>query len=374
MNSAAAAVSTTQSTSIVRFRPVQPPSLPFLIALLAVVAVAVVVAAASSALITIAFALAAALLTLPAVNRLEQAGIRRSVGALVVVAGCLLVFVLFTLVIVNVVVGQGPSFVAALPQALDTLRVQYEALNTPSWFRSTVDTAFGSAVQALQTADLSPLMVGLAQGVIDAAGVIVGLAVVPFFMYYVLVDQPQTKSRFYRGLPAPWRVHVDKVVEIFVHDFAEYFRAEFIVGGTVGLAIAVGVLVIGAIVGGPLGQFALLLGLVAAVLELLPSIGPVISYVPALLLAATTSPTAVILVSIYYFIVFNVESTFLVPSIEGKMIDFDRAAVLVLVAVGFGLAGIAGGILALPIAAIARDLFTYAFGTAQAESAIVADA
>ena len=60
-------------------------------------------------------------------------------------------------------------------------------------------------------------------------------------------------------------------------------------------------------------------------------------------------------------------------SIEGKIVDFDRATVLVLVAVGFGLAGIVGGVLALPVAAIARDLFAYAFRTAQAESAVVAE-
>ena len=47
---------------------------------------------------------------------------------------------------------------------------------------------------------------------------------------------------------------------------------------------------------------------------------------------------------------------------------------LVLLAVGFGLAGIVGGVLVLPFAAIARDLFAYTFRTAQAESAVVADA
>lgn len=367
---AAQLVPSTQSATIVRFRPMQAPSLPFFIALLGVVALTIILAAAWSALLTIAFAFAAALLTLPIVNRLERAGIRRSVGALLVVAAILLVFVILVGLVASVVVGQGPSFVAAVPQMLETVRAQYDSLALPVWLRSSLDSGLVMASQAVQGTDLSHLLLGVVESVIGFAGVLVGLSIVPFFMYYVLVDEPQTTSRFYRGLPAPWRVHVDKVVEIFRRDFADYFRAEFIVGATVGTAIAVGMLIIGSIVGGPLVEFALFLGLVAAVMELLPSIGPVISFVPALLLAATTSPTAVVLVSIYYFATFNIESSFLVPSIEGKIIDFDRASVLVLIAVGFALGGIVGGVLALPIAAVARDLFAYTFHTAQVESAV----
>lgn len=373
MNQTEAVLPTSATPTIVRFVPMKAPSLPVVVALLAVVAVAVIIVAAWSALITIAFALAAALLTMPIVNWLERHGVRRSVGALVVVVGVLLAFALTVLLTAGIVVNQGATFVASLPQALDTLRAGYESMVLPGWLRSGLDFALSSMRQAAQALDLSQLMLGFAQGVLGVAGLIAGLSVVPFFMYYVLVDEPQAKSRFYRGLPAPWRVHVDKVVEIFLRDFADYFRAELMVGGIMGVAITVGMLVIGAFVGGPLAEFALLLGLIAAVLELMPSVGPVISFVPALLLAAITSPTAVVLVSIYYFVIFNIESSFLVPSIEGKIVDFDRATVLVLVAVGFGLAGIAGGVLAIPVAAIARDLFTYIFQTAQAESAVVAE-
>lgn len=372
MNRAAAAPATTATPEVVGFRPMRAPSLPFVIALLAAAAVALIILAAWSALITIAFALAAALLTMPIVNWLERHHVRRSVGALIVVMGLLLAFAVLALICVGIVLDQGASFVRAVPQALDTLRADYESMVLPVWLRSGLDYALNAVGQAIASFDPTQLALGFAQGVLGVAGLIAGLSVVPFFMYYVLVDQPQAESRFYRGLPAPWRVHADKVVEIFVRDFADYFRAELMVGGIVGVAVTLGLLVIGGFLGGPLAEFALLLGLLAAVMELMPSVGPVISFIPALLLAATTSPTAVVIVSVYYFVLFNIESSFLVPAIEGKVVDFDRATVLVLVALGFGLAGIAGGVLALPVAAIARDLFAYIFRTAQAESAVVA--
>ena len=57
--------------------------------------------------------------------------------------------------------------------------------------------------------------------------------------------------------------------------------------------------------------------------------------IPALLIAITISPFAFILVLIFYLVAFQVESSILVPLIEGKVISFGPATVLFLVALGF---------------------------------------
>ena len=71
----------------------------------------------------------------------------------------------------------------------------------------------------------------------------------------------------------------------------------------------------------------------------------------------TVSPTAVVVVSVFYFIAFNIEGSILVPTFQGRMISFSGACVLVLITIGFALAGIIGAIVALPVAAIVRDIF-----------------
>ena len=58
-----------------------------------------------------------------------------------------------------------------------------------------------------------------------------------------------------------------------------------------GCPVAIGMIVIGTIVGGSLASFALLLGLIAFAMELIPQIGPIISYIPALIIALTISPS-----------------------------------------------------------------------------------
>jgi predicted PurR-regulated permease PerM len=168
---------------------------------------------------------------------------------------------------------------------------------------------------------------------------------------------------------------VDFSLDTVTYDFANYFKAELIVGTIMGAVIATGMFVIGMLTGGPNGltTFALLLGLIAFVMELLPQIGPILSYIPAAIIAITVSPLALALVSIYYFVMFNIEGSILVPAFEGKMISFSGATVLVLITMGFALAGIIGAIVALPIAAIIRDLFAHFFKKAQAESLVPAD-
>jgi len=88
------------------------------------------------------------------------------------------------------------------------------------------------------------------------------------------------------------------------------------------------------------------------------------------LIALTISPLATVLILIFYLLAFQLEGSILVPNIEGKVISFRPATVLFLIAVGFGLGGILGAILALPVAAIVRDLFTYFFDHASEESLV----
>ncbi len=126
--------------------------------------------------------------------------------------------------------------------------------------------------------------------------------------------------------PGPGEEDVRTTLDYLKRDFATYFKAELTVGAIMGVGVTIGMVVIGLICGGgPLVTFALLLGLIALVMELLPQIGPIISYIPAVLLAAVTSPLAVVLVSVFYFIAFNIEGSILVPNFEGKMLDFGGA-------------------------------------------------
>jgi predicted PurR-regulated permease PerM len=96
---------------------------------------------------------------------------------------------------------------------------------------------------------------------------------------------------------------------------------------------------------------AFMLALLAGIFDFVPVLGFILSGLPAVLLAATVSPTTVILVIGLYITYHFVENYFIGPRVYGGKLEMSNIAVLLAFAVGAELAGVIGALVALPIAA-----------------------
>ena len=101
--------------------------------------------------------------------------------------------------------------------------------------------------------------------------------------------------------------------------------------------------------------------MIAGLLELVPIIGPILSAIPAVLLAATAGPAAIIAALLLYLLIQQVENTVLVPKIQGNATSLHPAIVVFAIIIGGSLAGLIGAILALPVTAAFRDVVRYLF-------------
>jgi len=351
-----------------RFRPMPMPSMPFWVVLFASIAAVAIAITAFEVILIFGIAVALSFLLLPIVNWLDNHGWPRTAAAGVVVLVNLIIVLLLLLGIAAILVNQGIPFLESLPAYVTQLQADVAASTLPDWLKTTLDSILTSLTNAFANVDVGSVVLGFIATTVGIVISLLSLLFVPFFMLYFMRDQPKIADGFYRSVPEPWRVHVTTAIGFFKDDFVKYFKAELIVGSIVAVIVTIGCLVIGFIVGGPIGEFAFLLGLIAGLFELLPTIGPILALIPAVLLALTTSPTAVVLVLVFYFIVFNIEGSILVPLIEGEVISFRAATVLFLIMLGFALGGLIGAILALPVGAIVRDLYTYIFNHAKRES------
>lgn len=97
---------------------------------------------------------------------------------------------------------------------------------------------------------------------------------------------------------------------------------------------------------------ALVLAIIAGLLDFIPVVGFLLSLGITAVLAATVSTTAVVGVVVFYFIFNAVENYFIAPKIYGRGLELSKLAVLLAVAVGGQLGGVMGALLALPLAAI----------------------
>lgn len=362
-----AVVMPADSDAVPRFQSLKLPSAPFWVLLVGGSIGLIVLGLAASALLVFAIGTALSFFLVPVVNWLQSKGMPRVGAAILVVITLVIVSIVGLLVVSFIIVEQGVAFAKAFPSYVEEIRTGLESLDLPAWLHDTL-TAIGSALSTVAAElSVSTLVIGVVQGLLGMLGLLFSFMLLPFFLFYLLKDQPNMSANFYRNVPLPWKADVDRILTIMSSNIAHFFKAELLVGSIMFVIVSVGMVVIGTLIPGAeiLVTFALLLGLIAFVMELLPQIGPILSYIPALILSLTVGPEAVIVVSIFYFVIFNIEGSILVPTFEGKMISFSGASVLVFITIGFALAGLIGAIVALPVAAISRDVFSLFFRRAQ---------
>lgn len=304
----------------------------------------------------------------PPVRWLARRGLRRTLAILVVYIGTISALVGFLWLTLAPLVNEVLHFIENFPALADQLSGQlqrlydlYAHLQMPAAIRDWIDqiiAGVGSGGGAsLDLSWLTPLVSG--------AGSLIGAAfaylILPVFVFYLLKDRVSLTASFDRSLPGAWRFDTWAVIRSVERVFGQWVRAQLILGFAVGIFTFIGLTILSKTVDPVFGQYAILLSVIAGVLELVPIIGPIISAVPAVLLAATAGPVPVAAALGLYLLVQQVENNLLVPKIQGDAVELHPAIVMAAIIIGGSLAGLLGAILALPVTAAGRDVVRYLF-------------
>ena len=170
------------------------------------------------------------------------------------------------------------------------------------------------------------------------------LAVVVLSIYWLLFRE-RAVDWLVGFLPQGTEARVRSLFDRAEAQMGAYVRGLVLLCLTVGGLTLVGLLALGV-------PFALALAVIAAMLELLPNIGPVLAAVPAIIVAATRSPFLALAVALLYLIVQQIENYVLVPKVQERAVGLNPLATLLAVLLGATLGGVVGALLAVPIAAL----------------------
>ncbi len=166
-----------------------------------------------------------------------------------------------------------------------------------------------------------------------------------FVLAFYLAVEVESLKRLLRNLaPERYQASVIGVITRVQSKLGDWMRAQMILSGAVAVLTYVGLLIIGM-------PYALVLALLAGLLELVPYAGPVIAAVPAIFLALSLSPLKAALVLAVYVLVQQAESHFLIPKINQKFIGINPIVSIMALLLGARLGGILGILVAIPIAA-----------------------
>ncbi len=103
--------------------------------------------------------------------------------------------------------------------------------------------------------------------------------------------------------------------------------------------------------------YALPLALIAGILEAFPTIGPILSAIPAVIVALTISPTTALIVILVYTIIQLLENNVIVPKVMEQAVGLNPIVIIIAVSTGSTLMGITGALLSIPFISFLVVLF-----------------
>lgn len=175
------------------------------------------------------------------------------------------------------------------------------------------------------------------------AGIIMAftLAVMVLFL---LLDKEEIKKGFLILFPVQYREKTEFIVATISKKVGGYVRGELLLMLAVGVLSTISLAVVGI-------KFAFLLGLIAGLLEIVPIVGPILSAVPAVIVALADNPWLALYVIIIYFIIQRFENVLLTPLILGKFLELHPIIIITAVLTAGSILGVFGVILSPAIAA-----------------------
>jgi predicted PurR-regulated permease PerM len=203
--------------------------------------------------------------------------------------------------------------------------------------------------------------------------VLIGIALVPVFVFYFLQEKHGIEAGWTNYLPLTESKIKDELVFVLksINNYLiVFFRGQVLIALCDAVMLSIGFLCMGL-------NFAVLFGLLAGFLGIIPYLGTILTIVPATLVAAFQFRDIFhpVLVIAIYSLVHTIEGFLIAPKIQGDRVGLHPLTVIVALLVGTTLlGGILGGILAIPLTAALRVImFRYVWRTRKMKDAVAAE-
>ena len=233
-----------------------------------------------------------------------------------------------------------------------------QALQNPG---AALPTSFSSL-----TSILSSLLTFVSRGAAGVVGTVaaslLSLAFTLLASLYLSVDGPKMARSLLDGIPEAYRPELVELFDRLRRVWDSFVRGQLLLMLIIGTVVGVGAAILGL-------PNALSLGLLAGFLELIPSLGPFLATVPAVLIAllqgsshfALPNGWFALIVLAFYMGVQSLENTLIVPRVLGDAVKVHPLVILAGVLVGAATAGVLGVFLAAPVIASLREILGYLY-------------
>ena len=198
-----------------------------------------------------------------------------------------------------------------------------------------------SSLGPLATAELKNLGTGVFSITSWVFGGVFSAISIFVISFYLLLYKKAVTQSFASCFPKSAQDRVYKTIREVEDKLGSWTRGQIVLSGFIGGLTWVALTVLGI-------EFALPLAIIAGLLEIVPTIGPIISAVPGMIVALNISLPMAAVVAASYFFIQLVEGQILVPRVMQKAVGLNPILIIIGIIVGGKLLGIAGALLAIP--------------------------
>lgn len=301
---------------------------------------------ARTALIVIYISVLLAIGLAPVVHSIEQYATRterrrplpRWLAILSIYLAIVGTMIVIGLLVVPPLVRQARDFWYALPGVLDraqTFLIEHHILRARITLEEAVRNAPGTPSDAVGT--VATALTAFVEGIL-------GLVTILILTFYLLLDSRTLFNGFARLFSHADRPRVEHVAKQISTKISAWLNGQLILAGSIGLSAALGLYLLGV-------PYFYVLALVAAVGEVIPVIGPILSAVPAVAVGFGVSPQTGLFVLAFWIAQQQVENHVLVPKVMQRQVGVSPVIVIAALLIGGAVLGILGAILAVPTAA-----------------------
>lgn len=191
--------------------------------------------------------------------------------------------------------------------------------------------------------------------VLSLVSLVATVVVIPVMSIYLMIETPGLLRSFTLRLPPRFQAKAGVVLRDIDTALGGFIRGQLLVGAVIGFCIIAALLILHV-------RYAVLIGVVAGLFDVIPFVGAFVGFVPAVLLALVDDGWQhALIVAVVFVALFQAEGHFIAPKIVSDSVGLSPLMVIVAILIGGELLGIAGMFLAVPLAAIVRVIVLNAF-------------
>lgn len=300
-------------------------------------------------IIPLVFATILAIVLHPAVNLIIRLRIHRVVAIVMVMLLTFIIIASFG----TLLYSQASRFTESLPKLIDKFT---QTLNQLIFWASGYFDISANEITTWITNTKNDLIGGaqIGQTIVNVGSMLAFWFLIPVYVFMILFYQPLLIEFLHRLFGENNRTKVSEIINQIKTLIQRYLIGLLFEVVIISFLYTIGLLILGI-------EYALVLGILGALLNLLPYLGSIIAASMPMIIAIVTKPSplfALLVLALYIFIQF-IDNNFIVPRVVGSKVKLNALASIIAV-ISFGtLWGIPGMLVAIPLAAIAKLIFDH---------------